>query len=36
MKTQVCEAYAVPMISPTTVIYDECNPPINNQYELIK
>ena len=36
MKTQECEAYTVPNTSPTTVIFDECNPPINDQYENIK
>ena len=36
IKTQVSEAYAVTKISPTPVIYDECNPSINNQYEIIR
>ena len=36
MKIQASETYVAPNISPTPVIYDECYPPINNEYEIIR
>ena len=36
INTQTSETYAAPNISPTPVIYDECYPPINNEYEIIR
>ena len=36
IETQGNESYGVPTISPTPVIYDECNPSINNQYEIVR